>query len=304
MSQPSPCSDLSLRDSGLERSELERLLAVAREAASAGAERLMHHFGHLERIREKGRAGDLVTEADEAAEAAVLAVMQQHTPEFGVLAEESGWTQGHSDLAWCVDPLDGTTNFAHGFPFFATSIGLTWQGRPLLGALAVPALQQQFWAAPGLGAWCNDAPIRVSDCPDLASSLLVTGFAYDRQSRLDNNYAEFAYFTHRSRGVRRPGAAAVDLAFVAAGRLDGYWERGLSPWDLAAGVVLVEQAGGVVCAYDGGPIDLAEGRLIACAPGLRQPLIAGLAACSPLAGASYGVPELDQAAAGSVTPAP
>ena len=304
MSQPSPCSDLSLRDSGLERSELERLLAVAREAASAGAERLMHHFGHLERIREKGRAGDLVTEADEAAEAAVLAVLQQHTPEFGVLAEESGWTQGHSNLAWCVDPLDGTTNFAHGFPFFATSIGLTWQGRPLLGALAVPALQQQFWAAPGLGAWCNDAPIRVSDCPDLASSLLVTGFAYDRQSRLDNNYAEFAYFTHRSRGVRRPGAAAVDLAFVAAGRLDGYWERGLSPWDLAAGVVLVEQAGGVVCAYDGGPIDLAEGRLIACAPGLRQPLIAGLAACSPLAGAGYGVPELDQAAAGSVTPAP
>ena len=281
MSQPNRSSDLSLRDSNLDPAELQRLVAVAREAASAGAERLMQHFGHLERIREKGRAGDLVTEADEAAEAAVLAVLQQHTPEFGVLAEESGWTQGHSNLAWCVDPLDGTTNFAHGFPFFATSIGLTWQGRPLLGALAVPALQQQFWAAPGLGAWCNDAPIRVSDCPDLASSLLVTGFAYDRQSRLDNNYAEFAYFTHRSRGVRRPGAAAVDLAFVAAGRLDGYWERGLSPWDLAAGVVLVEQAGGVVCAYDGGPIDLAEGRLIACAPGLRQPLIAGLAACSP-----------------------
>jgi myo-inositol-1(or 4)-monophosphatase len=211
-----------------------------------------------------------------------------------VLAEESGWKEGQSDLAWCVDPLDGTTNFAHGFPFFATSIGLTWQGRPLLGALAVPALQQQFWAAPGLGAWCNDQPIRVSDCQDLASSLLVTGFAYDRHTRLDNNYAEFAYFTHRSRGVRRPGAAAVDLAFVAAGRLDGYWERGLSPWDLAAGVVLVEQAGGLVCAYDGGPIDLAEGRLIACAPGLREPLIEGLAACSPLAGASYGAPELDQ----------
>ena len=276
MSQPSRCSDLSLRDSGLDPEALLRLVAVAREAASAGAERLMHHFGHLERIREKGRAGDLVTEADEAAEAAVLAVLQRHTPEFGVLAEESGWKQGQSDLAWCVDPLDGTTNFAHGFPFFATSIGLTWQGRPLLGALAVPALQQHFWA-------------------ELGSSLLVTGFAYDRHTRLDNNYAEFAYFTHRTRGVRRPGAAAVDLAFVAAGRLDGYWERGLSPWDLAAGVVLVEQAGGMVCSYDGGPIDLAEGRLIACAPGLREPLIAGLAACSPLAGSSYGAPELDQA---------
>jgi myo-inositol-1(or 4)-monophosphatase len=272
-------------------------VAVAREAASAGAERLMQHFGHLERIREKGRAGDLVTEADEAAEAAVLAVLHRHTPEFGVLAEESGWQEGQSDLAWCVDPLDGTTNFAHGFPFFATSIGLTWQGRPLLGALAVPALQQHFWAAPGLGAWCNDQPIQVSTCQDLGSSLLVTGFAYDRHTRLDNNYAEFAYFTHRSRGVRRPGAAAVDLAFVAAGRLDGYWERGLSPWDLAAGVVLVEQAGGLVCAYDGGPIDLAEGRLIACAPGLQEALIAGLAACSPLTGASYGAPELDLAGA-------
>ena len=149
MSQPTRCSDLSLRDSGLDPGGLERLVAVAREAASAGAEQLMQHFGHLERIREKGRAGDLVTEADEAAEAAVLAVLHRHTPEFGVLAEESGWKQGESDLAWCVDPLDGTTNFAHGFPFFATSIGLTWQGRPLLGALAVPALQQHFWAAPG-----------------------------------------------------------------------------------------------------------------------------------------------------------
>ena len=297
MSQSNRSSDLSLRDSGLDPAELQQLVAVAREAASAGAERLMQHFGHLERIREKGRAGDLVTEADEAAEAAVLAVLHRHTPEFGVLAEESGWKEGQSDLAWCVDPLDGTTNFAHGFPFFATSIGLTWQGRPLLGALAVPALDQHFWAAPGLGAWCNDQPIQVSDCQELASSLLVTGFAYDRHTRLDNNYAEFAYFTHRSRGVRRPGAAAVDLAFVAAGRLDGYWERGLSPWDLAAGVVLVEQAGGLVCAYDGGAIDLAEGRLIACAPGLREPLIAGLAACSPLAGSSYGAPELDQAKA-------
>ena len=151
MSQPSRSSDLSLRDSNLDPAELQRLVAVAREAASAGANQLMQHFGHLERIREKGRAGDLVTEADEAAEAAVLAVLHRHTPEFGVLAEESGWKEGQSDLAWCVDPLDGTTNFAHGFPFFATSIGLTWQGRPLLGALAVPALDQHFWAAPGLG---------------------------------------------------------------------------------------------------------------------------------------------------------
>jgi myo-inositol-1(or 4)-monophosphatase len=288
-------SDHSAARSGLTGSELEQLAAVARRAATAGAEQLQRHFGQLERIREKGRAGDLVTEADLAAEQAVLAVLEAETPELGVLAEESGRRSGHGgDLEWCVDPLDGTTNYAHRYPFFATSIGLTWQGAPLLGALAAPALDALYWAAPGLGAWCNEEAIRVSDCNGLASSLLVTGFAYDRRNRLDNNYAEFAWFTHRSRGVRRGGSASMDLAFVADGRLDGYWERGLSPWDLAAGVVLVEQSGGVVCSYDGSPADLSTGRLIACTPGLQQALIEGLAACRPLSGASFGAPELDE----------
>jgi myo-inositol-1(or 4)-monophosphatase len=287
-------SDRNRLASGLGDAEIERLAGVARRAAGAGAEQLRAHFGQLETIREKGRAGDLVTNADVAAERAVLAVLEAETPELGVLAEESGRRSGSgSSLEWCVDPLDGTTNYAHRYPFFGTSIGLTWNGGPLLGALAVPALDQLYWAAPGLGAWCNDRAIQVSACSDLASALLVTGFAYDRHTRLDNNYAEFAWFTHRSRGVRRGGAAAVDLAFVADGRLDGYWERGLSPWDLAAGVVLVEQAGGVVCAYDGGEADLASGRLIACTPGLRQALIDGLGACRPLSGASFGAPELD-----------
>ncbi|MCP9941143.1 inositol monophosphatase [Cyanobium sp. ATX 6E8] len=291
---PASLSNQAWEASELPAVELERLAAVARRAAEAGAEQLRHHFGHLERIREKGRAGDLVTEADVAAEQAVLAVLEQETPELGVLAEESGRRQGQgSPLEWCVDPLDGTTNYAHRFPFFGTSVGLTWNSQPLLGALAVPALEQLYWAAPGLGAWANNSPIRVSDCSELSQSLLVTGFAYDRHTRVDNNYAEFAWFTHRTRGVRRAGAAAVDLAFVADGRLDGYWERGLSPWDLAAGVVLVEQAGGVVCAYDGGPAELASGKLIACTPGLRQALIEGLGACKPLAGGSYGAPELD-----------
>ena len=288
----------ALQDSGLAPAELERLLVVARTAAQAGAAVLMRHFGQLEQIREKGRAGDLVTEADVAAEQAVLAVLEREAPGLGVLAEESGRRAGKgSALEWCVDPLDGTTNYAHRYPFFGTSIGLTCNGLPLLGALAVPALDQLYWAAPGLGAWCNDSPIQVSGCEELASSLLVTGFAYDSHTRLDNNYAEFAWFTHRTRGVRRAGAAAVDLAFVAAGRLDGYWERGLAPWDLAAGIVLVEQAGGGVCAYDGSPASLAEGRLIACTPGLRQPLMEGLAACRPLAGACFGAPELDGEAA-------
>jgi hypothetical protein len=151
------------------------------------------------------------------------------------LAEESGAAGEQDGLRWCVDPLDGTTNFAHGYPFFATSIGLTFRQTPVLGAIAVPFLGEVYWGAPGLGAFCNEQAINVSSCQQLEDSLLVTGFAYDRHTRLDNNYAEFCWFTHRTRGVRRGGAAAVDLAFVAAGRQDGYWERGLSPWDLAAG---------------------------------------------------------------------
>lgn len=295
LATPPSLSNQAWQASGLAAGEIERLAAVARAAAEAGAAELRHHFGQLERIREKGRAGDLVTEADVASERAVLAVLERETPELGVLAEESGRHQGQgSPLEWCVDPLDGTTNYAHRFPFFGTSVGLTWNGQPLLGALAAPGLDQLYWAAPGLGAWANDRPMRVSACSALRQALLTTGFAYDRHTRLDNNYAEFAWFTHRTRGVLRVGSAALDMANVADGRLDGYWERGLSPWDLAAGIVLVEQAGGVVCAFDGSPAELASGRLIACTPGLRQALVEGLAACRPLAGANYGAPELDQ----------
>jgi myo-inositol-1(or 4)-monophosphatase len=272
---------------------VERLLDVARRAAESGGVQLKAHFGRLEQVREKGRNGDLVTEADLAAEAAVLGLLEAETPELGVLAEESGRRRGSGALEWCVDPLDGTTNYAHGFPFFATSVGLTWKGIPLLGALAVPAFDELYWAAPGLGSWCNGRRLAVSSCSCLGEALLTTGFAYDRQQRLDNNYAEFAWFTHRTRGVRRAGAAAVDLAFVACGKVDGYWERGLSPWDLAAGLVLVEEAGGVVSGYEGTPADPASGRVVAAGPALHSQLLAGLAACQPLAGSSYGAPELD-----------
>ncbi|SBO42194.1 inositol monophosphatase family protein [Cyanobium sp. NIES-981] len=303
MSPRCPGSDRAFEESGLTAPQRDALLAVARSAAEAGGAVLSSHFGQVSQIREKGRCGDLVTEADLAAEAAVLDLLRCQTPELGVLAEESGRRRGSGALEWCVDPLDGTTNFAHGYPFFGCSVGLCWQGQPLLGVLAVPALQELYWAAPGLGSWCRhgqsgeERRLQVSPCAQLQDALLVTGFAYDRFQRLDNNYAEFAYFTHRTHGVRRGGAAAVDLAFVAAGRLDGYWERGLSPWDLAAGVVLVEQAGGRVSAYDGSELVLADGRLIACAPGLHAALVEGLAACRPLSGASFGAPELDAARA-------
>ena len=150
---PMPISDTAARASGLSQDDLSRLVDLARRASLAGAEPLRRLFRQEVRVNIKGAAGNLVTEADHAAEAAVLALLAAETPDIGVLAEESGRRDGHSDLQWCVDPLDGTTNFAHGFPFFGTSVGLTWQGMPLLGALAMPALDQNFWAAPGMGAW-------------------------------------------------------------------------------------------------------------------------------------------------------
>ena len=270
-------------DARLTTSRLEQLSQVARIAAELGGSVLMQHYGRLVSIEQKARAGDLVTNADLAAEKAVLASLTEATSEIPVLAEESGALGDVSDLCWCVDPLDGTTNFAHGYPFFATSIGLLWRGLPILGAVAVPFLQEVFWCCPGSGAFLNDQPIQVSSCSSLDDSLLVTGFAYDRRERLDNNYAEFCRLTHRTRGVRRGGAAAVDLAYVAAGRVDGYWERGLSPWDLTAGAALVVIAGGEVSDYRAPNYDVSSGRILATGPGIHALLQGELEAVEPLA---------------------
>ena len=261
----------------------QQLLDVASEAADAGGQVLSKHWRSLNQIRSKGRPGDLVTEADLAAEAAVLKVLAERTPEIGVLAEESGLSKGSSaELQWCVDPLDGTTNYAHGFPLFACSVGLLHQGKPRLGSVVAPGVQQHYRGGHGLGAFCNGQPLQVSSCNRLMDALLVTGFAYDRREVIDNNYTEFCHFSHLTHGVRRGGAAALDLAFVASGSLDGYWERGLQPWDLAAGVALVEGAGGVVSDYDGQALDLSNGRVLACPQALQQALMEGLAQCKPL----------------------
>ncbi|WP_413440004.1 inositol monophosphatase family protein [Synechococcus sp. MIT S1220] len=277
---------------GLNQDRIAQLIEIARSTADLGGAELMRHYGRVSSINNKGPVGDLVTNADLSAEALILERLKSLTPEVAVLAEESGPEGEQEGLRWCVDPLDGTTNFAHGYPFFATSIGLTWRQQPILGAIAVPFLRETYWGAPGLGAHLNDTPIKVSACSSLDEALLVTGFAYDRQTRLDNNYAEFCWLTHRTHGVRRGGAAAVDLAFVAAGRQDGYWERGLAPWDLAAGVALVELAGGVVTGYGGGPFTISSGRVLASGPDLHPKLVKELAHVRPLSGDCFGAPEI------------
>ncbi|MGB3138410.1 MAG: inositol monophosphatase family protein [Nodosilinea sp.] len=265
-------------------SDLQRWLDSATEAALAAGAVLQHHWGNLSSIDEKG-PGDLVTEADRGAEAAVMAVLERHLPaDHGILAEESGVIRGReASLLWAIDPLDGTTNYTHQYPVCAVSIGLLAEGEPVLGVVYNPIRQELFRAAAGLGATLNRRSIHVSTTEHLAQSLLVTGFAYDRRETPDNNYAEFCHFTHLTQGVRRGGAAALDLAYVACGRLDGYWERGLSPWDVAAGAALVREAGGNVTAYDGTPVDLMAGRLLATNGHLHQVMSQTLGQIKPLA---------------------
>ncbi|MBE9075784.1 inositol monophosphatase [Romeria aff. gracilis LEGE 07310] len=262
---------------------LQRFLAIATEAAQAGGAVLQRYWGQLSDIQQKGRPGDLVTEADKAAEVEVLGVLRRHLPDHAILAEESG-RLGTNDnpLVWAVDPLDGTTNYTHQYPFCAVSVGLLIEGVPAVGAIFDPVRGDLFRAARGLGATCNRQPIRVSETDSLADSLLVTGFAYDRRETADNNYAEFCQLTHLTRGVRRGGSAAIDLAYVACGRLDGYWERGLSPWDVAAGVILVQEAGGQVTAYDQSPFDIESGRILASNGPIHSQLSHELAQVKPL----------------------
>lgn len=244
--------------------QLKTYLEIATEAALAAGAVLQGYWGNLSQVEEKGRSGDLVTNADRASEQVILEIIQRHFPSHSILAEESGSLgKQQGEYLWAIDPLDGTTNYAHQYPIYAVSIALLIRGVPQVGVIYNPARKELFRAAYGLGATCNRHPIQVSMTADLTHSLLVTGFAYDRRETSDNNYAEFCHLTHLTQGVRRSGSAALDLVDVAAGRVDGYWERGLSPWDMAAGIVLVQEAGGEVSAYDGSPVVLGEGRILA-----------------------------------------
>ena len=241
---------------------LQNWLDVATEAVLAAGVVLEDLWGNLTDIQEKGRSGNLVTEADQTAEALILDILTRHCPDHAILAEESG-THGQNDYLWAIDPLDGTTNYAHGYPLACVSVGLMVKGVPVVGAIYNPFRRELFRAAQGLGATLNRRPIRVSATPTLEKSLLVTGFAYDRCTTPDNNYAEFCYLTHLTQGVRRSGSAALDLTEVACGRLDGYWERGIKPWDIVAGLVILAEAGGKATAYNETPLDLTSGRILA-----------------------------------------
>ena len=230
-------------------------IQTARDAGSLLAER----FGRALRITNKSEL-DLVTESDLASEKLIIDRIKTYHPRHAILAEESGASspptaEAQSEWRWIIDPLDGTTNYAHGYPTFCVSIGLEHNGRMEVGVIYDPVRDELFTAERGEGASLNGRRIHVSAINSLSAALLCTGFPYDVRER--SEFARhFANFIMNAQGVRRDGAAALDLAYVACGRFDGFWEEGLKPWDVAAGSLMVEEAGGRVSKYDGGPLSI------------------------------------------------
>jgi myo-inositol-1(or 4)-monophosphatase len=208
-------------------------------------------------IQHKGEA-DLVTEIDHQSEDLILASLRSRFPEHAINAEESGYLEGNLDHTWYIDPLDGTINYAHGIPFFSVSIAYAYRGQLTLGVVYDPLRDECFSAERGQGVWLNDRPIQVAHPANLINSLLVTGFAnFAHRTPLSEVYTDnmenFKRMMNASQGVRRLGSAALDLSYVACGRLDGYWEYGIHSWDIAAGALMVEAAGGIVTNINGDP---------------------------------------------------
>ncbi len=236
-------------------------LEVAIEAAREAGGILLQEFDRPVRISYKGEV-DIVTQADKRSEQAIVTRLRTHYPKHAIVAEEGGGSESDSPFRWHVDPLDGTTNFAHGYPCFAVSIGLEEAGELIAGVVHNPVSGELFTAVKGKGAYLNQKRIQVSTIDKLATSLLVTGFPSVKRSQ-NPNIHYYWDFTLRSHGVRRDGSAALDLAGVACGRFEGFWEFGLHSWDTAAGVLLVREAGGTVTQFNGQPYRLGDHELLA-----------------------------------------
>ena len=231
--------------------------AIAREAGGL----LMEHFRAHVKIEYKGSA-DLVTIADRQSEALILKHIRRQFPSHDVMGEEGTRIETGSDYKWYVDPLDGTTNFAHGYPVFCVSLAVEFRGQRIAGVIYDPTRDEMFSALKGSGAHLNGAAIHVSATPKLAESLIGTGFPSQKRHKNPNIYF-YHHLTLRSHGVRRAGSAALDLCNVASGRYEGFWEFNLNPWDTAAGVLIVEEAGGRVTDFAGGPFDIASRETLA-----------------------------------------
>lgn len=242
------------------------MLNFAVQMARDAGRILVDRQGRSLKVSSKGDI-NLVTEADLAAEKFIIERIRSYYPRHAILAEESGASNGAetgaaSEWKWIIDPLDGTTNYAHGYPCFCVSIAVERAGKIEIGVVYDPVRNEMFAAERGQGATLNERAIRVSDVDDLNSAMLCTGFPYDVRERPD--FARhFTSFTMRAQAVRRDGSAALDLAFVACGRFDGFWEDGLNPWDVAAGVLLIAEAGGMVTDFNSEPLSIYTPRVLA-----------------------------------------
>ena len=251
------------------RGGLDELLADVVRAATGAGEILTRHYGSVHRRdagRKRGRRRDLVSRADIEAERFLVETIPDADD---ILGEESGGRETGAPRLWIVDPLDGTVNFLHGIPFWGVSIAVVEAGEPRVAVVHAPALGQTFTAASGRGCRLDGAPVHVSETSDLADAVLATGFAYARDEIEDDNFDNVVTLGHAAAGLRRLGSAALDLAYTACGRLDGFWELHLEPWDVAAGILLVREAGGTVTDFRGSTAgdDIVHGRHIVASNG-------------------------------------
>ena len=255
---------------------MRELLDVAMAAAHAGGRVLQDLLPAERAIATKRTRTDLVTDADREAEAAIVACIRSHFPDDAILSEERGAEPGRSGYRWIIDPLDGTTNYAHRFPIYCVSVAVEAGGQVLAGAVYDPTRDEMFAARRGVGASLNGQRVRVSEVGDLGEALLATGFPYDIRTNPRNNLQQFVDLSRRARAVRRPGSAALDLCYVGAGRLDGYWDLSTGAWDVAAGALIVEEAGGQVSRVTGGAYDIFCGELVASNGRIHAALVAAL----------------------------
>jgi myo-inositol-1(or 4)-monophosphatase len=242
--------------------DLDLFRAVAADAALISGRIQKDRLGSDIGIKNKGEL-DLVTEVDKACEAAIIARLRRSFPSHDVIAEESAPSLSGSDYVWYVDPLDGTTNYAHNYPFYCTSIALACKGELVASAVYDAVKDELFTAARGRGATRNGFPMKVTAAAELKRSVFLTGFPYDLRDDVRHTIRFFERFLHHARALRRDGAAALDLAYVAAGRIDGFFEERLHPWDVLAGALLVEEAGGRVSRFDGAPIGANANQVVA-----------------------------------------
>ncbi|MFC1550134.1 inositol monophosphatase family protein [Candidatus Neomarinimicrobiota bacterium] len=241
---------------------IKSYLNTAIEAANLAASEILNSFNKPKNVEYKSRT-DLVTDTDRNAERIITSVICSKFPNHGILAEESGLTERDKGHLWVIDPLDGTTNFVHGYPSFGISIGLLENNKPIIGVVVELPANNIYTAIKNEGAYCNDQKLAVSQISNLDKSLLVTGFGYQHGEKWQANIELFKQLTDKTQGVRRLGAAAIDLCHVAKGVVDGYWEFDLNPWDSAAGVLIVEEAGGKISGMNGDPHSIYDKHILA-----------------------------------------